>query len=370
MTAQIIIFLFFAFLGSILSVLFWIKKTDDRFANRVLSIYTLLFSYEIVYNCLQWSEIIFTTDYIHFYMTQFMLWLVYGPLLYIYVRRLVKNVSLQKSDIIVFAPALLLFALFVPYYFLSASDKYNAVMSNQVFHYALLPDYGIWMIIGVMFFYGIFTYQKFKNHINIGYKEGLWLQWFIGSYLGFVFLFALYIFLVRFQIMSYKYDYFIDAGIIFFIGMLAYFGFIQPDVFSGRKPINKVIPFVKYKKTGLSKALSLDLKDRLVTIMENEKPYLDNKLRLNNLSALLSVSRNQTSQVINEHFNLSFFDFVNKYRVEEAVKLLTHPNEEDLNITNIAYSVGFNNRASFYKAFKKFTNKTPTDFIQHQLVSK
>ena len=369
MTPQIIIFLFFAFLGVLLSILFWFKKTGDLFANRLLSIYTLLFSYEITYNCLQWSEIIYTTKYVHFHMTQFMLWLVYGPIVFIYVRRLTENVKFKKSDLLLFLPALLLFALFIPYYFLNATDKLDAIMNNQVFHYALFPNYGIWVIIGGMFFYGFYTYRKFKNDSKIGYKEGVWLKWFIGSYFGFVFLFALYIFLVRFNIMSYKYDYFIDAGIVFFIAMLGYFGFVQPDVFSGKKTIAQVIPFVKYKKTGLSKALSLDLKENLLQIMENEKPYHDNDLRLDNLAELLKVSRNQTSQIINEHFNLSFFDFINKYRVEEAVELLINPEDEDVNITHIAYGVGFNNRASFYKAFKKFTNKTPSYFLKHQLVS-
>ena len=369
MTPQIIIFLFFAFLGVLLSVFFWIKKTGDTFANRLLSIYTLLFSYEITYNCLQWSEVIYTPKFVHFHLTQFMLWLVYGPIVFIYVRRLVEKVTFKKSDALLFLPALLLFALFVPYYSLNGAEKLNAIMNNKVFQYAIFPNYGIWIVIVFMFFYGIYTYSKFKGHIKIGYKEGVWLKWFIGSYLGFVFLFALYIFLVRFNIMSYEYDYFIDAGIVFFIAMLAYFGFVQPDVFSGKKTISQVIPFVKYKKTGLSKALSLDLKENLLQIMENDKPYLDNDLRLDNLAELLKVSRNQTSQIINEHFNLSFFDFINKYRVEEAIILLSNPVDEDINITQIAYSAGFNNRASFYKAFKKFTNKTPSYFLKHQLVS-
>lgn len=36
---------------------------------------------------------------------------------------------------------------------------------------------------------------------------------------------------------------------------------------------------------------------------------------------------------------------------------------------HIAYDVGFNNRASFYKAFKKFTKNTPTNYIKHMKAS-
>ena len=103
--------------------------------------------------------------------------------------------------------------------------------------------------------------------------------------------------------------------------------------------------------------------------MDEDKPYLKNNLRLNDMAQLLNVSRHHASQIINEHFNLSFFDFINKYRVEEAKTMLMEYKKDDLNINQIAYSVGFNNRASFYKAFKKFTHATPTDYANHLKVS-
>ena len=79
--------------------------------------------------------------------------------------------------------------------------------------------------------------------------------------------------------MDPKYDYFIDAGIVFFIGMLTYFGFMQPDLFNGKLSISKIIPiYTKYSKSGLSKALGLDLKNSLIHIMEN-KIFLNTILR-------------------------------------------------------------------------------------------
>ncbi|WP_438423520.1 helix-turn-helix domain-containing protein [Aquimarina macrocephali] len=363
MKSQIILFLFFAFLGVLISLLF-LKKQGDRFANRILVIYTLLSCYEIIYNCLRWSGKLYTIEYVHLNMTHFPLWLIYGPLVYIYVRRVIFNTTFKKSDILFVIPILILILLLSPFYFLSAQNKYDTIVNNTVNDYILLPSYGIWIIIVFMIFYGGFTYQKFKKSTNVGYKEKNWLHWFIGAYFGFVFLFTLYIFLIRFEIMDAQYDYFIDIGIVFFVGVLVYFGFVQPDVFSGKKRIKNVANFFKYKKTGLSKQISMELKENLVQIMENQKPYLNSELRLDDLSDLLNSSRNHTSQVINEQFNLSFFDFINKYRIKDACKLLVDTDKKALNKTQIAYSVGFNNRTSFYKAFKKFTNQSPSSYSQ------
>ncbi|MEX0289787.1 MAG: helix-turn-helix domain-containing protein, partial [Flavobacteriaceae bacterium] len=191
-----------------------------------------------------------------------------------------------------------------------------------------------------------------------------WLKWFVGSYFGFVLAFFSYIFLVRFQIMDAKYDYFIDLIIVFFIGMLAFFGFVQPHVFEG-KSIKDLIPFVKYRKTGLSTALSLEMKEKLTTIMERDQLFLHNDLRLDDVARELNLSRNHASQIINEHFNLSFFDYINKYRVDEAKRLLLEHKSEGSTIAQLAYDVGFNNRASFYKAFKKFTDVSPSNYLKH-----
>jgi len=168
--------------------------------------------------------------------------------------------------------------------------------------------------------------------------------------------------------MDPSFDYLVDIAIVFFIGLLSFFGFVQPEVFEG-KSIKEILPFIKYKKTGLSAALSLEMKAKLLKIMQNEKPYLNNELRLDDLSRLMNLSRNHTSQIINEHFNLSFFDFINRYRITDAKNLLMNVEKNGLTVTQIAYDVGFNNRASFYKAFKKFAELSPTKYIEHTRAS-
>lgn len=351
-----------------LALFFFLRKRGDLYSNKVIALYTFFFSLEMFHNCLKWSGAFLNPWFTHLAESNAVLWMSYGPLVYFYVRHAVTGARSKVLDILWFVPSLIILVLYAPFYFKETNQKISIISRNVAYDYIVFPDFAIWIVILVMAAYGILTLFKFKDHRDLGYNQKLWLKWFTGTYFGFIFLFFIYVFLVRFEIMDYKYDYFVDAAITLFIFSLAYFGFVQPEVFNGKKQFKEVIPFVKYRKSGLSKEIALELSKKLGTIMENDKPFLNNELRLNDIADMLKVSRNQASQIINEYYNLSFFDFINKYRTEEAKQLLLKE-ENNLNISQIAYSAGFNSRASFYKAFKKFTNESPGGYLRHTTAS-
>ncbi|WP_343486792.1 helix-turn-helix domain-containing protein [Allomuricauda sp. d1] len=359
---HIILFYFFSFLGFVLGILFFLKRKGDGLANRILGVYVLLFSFELFYNCLKWSGYLIKEEFAHLNFVHSPLWLTYGPLVYIYVRQVIHKTRFKKADAWFLVPVVLVIVLTFPFFGLSAARKIEVLQQGTFFQNVYMPYNGIWVAIALMFFYAWLTYHRFGPRTNAKFRENKWLKWFVGSYFGFVFAFFFYVFVVRFNLMDYRYDYFVDIVIVIFIGMLSFFGFVQPEIFDGKR-IKEVVPFIKYRKTGLSDALSEEMKAKLLRIMKTDKPYLDNTLRLDDLASRLNMSRNHTSQIINQHFNLSFFDFINSYRIEEAKQLLAENDQKQATITQIAYDAGFNNRASFYKAFKKFENQNPTDYL-------
>ena len=96
--------------------------------------------------------------------------------------------------------------------------------------------------------------------------------------------------------------------------------------------------------------------------MTDEKLYLDQTLNLKTLAQKLSVSVNHLSQIINEMFNQNFHDFVNQYRVKECIKYLKDESNGRKTVLRIAFECGFNTKATFNSAFKKFTGMTPKEF--------
>ena len=127
-------------------------------------------------------------------------------------------------------------------------------------------------------------------------------------------------------------------------------------------------PVLKYAKSGLTKNQLLTYKQRLDQIMQARQEYLRPNLTLPKLAKRVGCSVNNLSQVINSGFGTSFFDYLNRYRVEHAKKLLTGLDCQSNAILHVAFTVGFNSNSAFYSAFKKYVGMTPAQYRQEQQV--
>lgn len=74
------------------------------------------------------------------------------------------------------------------------------------------------------------------------------------------------------------------------------------------------------------------------------------------------MSRNQLSFVINQGIGDSFYTFINKYRVEEAKRIIADPKNVNFTILSLAFEAGFPSKSSFHSIFKKLTGLTPTEY--------
>jgi AraC-like DNA-binding protein len=118
----------------------------------------------------------------------------------------------------------------------------------------------------------------------------------------------------------------------------------------------------KYAKSGLCPEQMRDYKIKLEEIMQSEQLYLRSDLTLPRLAKVVNCSVNHLSQVINSGFGISFFDYLNKYRVRHAMTLLGNTDQQSNVILNIAFAVGFNSNSAFYAAFKKCVGQTPAQY--------
>lgn len=118
----------------------------------------------------------------------------------------------------------------------------------------------------------------------------------------------------------------------------------------------------KYRSSSLSTPQSSTFLDKLNDIMENEKPYLDPNLSLRSLADMVGCTKENLSQVINEHLNVNFKNYINKYRVEIVKEKLADPKENQYVLMKIAFDAGFNSKSVFNAAFKKFTGQSPSQY--------
>ena len=160
-----------------------------------------------------------------------------------------------------------------------------------------------------------------------------------------------------------------------YVYAIGYLGLFKSEVFenpSTAASIRRMLPSMaggsagaggeKYGKSGLSEEKAESCLKSLLRLMETERPFTDPDLTLAGLAEKLGVTQHNLSEVINTRTGQTFFDFINKYRVECVAEGLRDPEKRNLKLLALALEAGFNSKSSFNAIFKRFTGRTPSDY--------
>ena len=353
----------FCFFGFILSLLILLRKAKEKFPNRILAVYLFSFAYWMFLHSLYWSGNLHTISFIHFKITDVIIWLLFSPLLIVYLRYYQTKKTIHLKDMIFILPLVVVVIACGKFYFLDAKTKLEVTEANCIKDLIPFINYLFWYVLAVNAIYLGIIYKYYLKNILREKMDHKWLKWFVGSYLFFFMLFIVQAILSEIIFKNQVFDYAVDFGVVISMLLTAYFGFSQPKDFDLQSNMNSSVKEAKYKNSGLRetevKSLGIDLK----RIMLEKKPFLNESIGLDDIALLLNISRNHASQIINKNFELSFFDYINLHRVEEAIKILKNK-DRVLSIEEVAFQVGFNNKSSFYKAFKKFADDKPSTYIK------
>lgn len=101
--------------------------------------------------------------------------------------------------------------------------------------------------------------------------------------------------------------------------------------------------------------------NRLEPLMTEQKPYRKDNLTSAELAAMLYTNRTYLSRYLNDYLGMTFYDYVNKYRLDESEKLIL---EDKKSVTEIATFCGFKDHSSFYRAFRKRHNMSPSEWLR------
>lgn len=376
----------FSFIGLFYSAKLLITKRNDGH-GWVLGTYLLLQSITILEYVFFWTKLIYR--YPLLCEVSLLFPLLYGPLLLVYLNRSFGNDSVLRSYALHLLPFVVLLGFKLPFYFAASDLKLfhtHDIIFGEFFQYY----YPVLMLLH-MASYSLVLIVAVRHQTGVGSMR-LWAKWLVGFFAFYVALTLLYYTLATNGLLTPVSDYFISLATCCTIFLVAWYGqgFVQiangtsiTDSLIERRDKEKsvsthemiiVAPLTrqrrsaltvseeKYRQSGLPKSLAGKLAEGLESLMEREKLYHQNDLRLDTLAEKLNSTKHFVSQVINQHFNMNFFEYINLKRIEEAKQLLKTTRREELNVIEVAYAVGFNNKGTFNSVFKKVTGSTPTEF--------
>lgn len=94
--------------------------------------------------------------------------------------------------------------------------------------------------------------------------------------------------------------------------------------------------------------------------MEKEKPYRNPNFKLVDLQGVLPMNRTYLSQFIHSEYDCSFYLFVNRYRVEEAKRLMKE--DPDIKMADVSLSCGFSSPSVFSRTFTAIAGLSPSEW--------
>lgn len=336
------------------SFLLFNKKTRN-IGNLILAGIMFLLSIQIIsmftISVGVWQYFIHYHKYIFFF---FQFSLLIAPLVYFYIRSLFSNgFAFKKIHIIHFLP----FIMFVTFsvFYLNQYKSFTILSSPLRFYSALILV--TQNLIYLVFISLILKKNKQKNNVssikNGNYRSTLLKMVISGLFLIWITNLNMFIIIDVLK----KNSWCPYTTNIYFCSL-----FIFMNVFLFFLLSNPSLLLRKYEKSRLEEKVKDILFDKLVQFMHQQKPYLNPKISLTDLSNLLSVPIRDLSQVINEKTGQSFYDFINEYRIEESKRLLKTYSRKEKYISEIFYSVGFKSKSTFNTVFKKITGFTPGEF--------
>lgn len=299
-----------------------------------------------------------------------------APALYLSILHFTSpHKAFKRQECLHFIPFLLFFCFMAPVAFMAGGSTW---VNTRVLPSVINTIMAFTMFVSIkaqMLIYWIQAWRKLKQHeknirvinSNTGEVSLNWLKYLL---LGIGFMLAIWYVSIFLQLGFMR----IYAPIGYLAGSLFIFYFLlaQKEIYPFDEPdLEDISTIIKEKSENnavrkrVPDERSNELKNKLEHLMQNEKLYLDNELSLPQLAREMAVSTHELSYLLNENFGINFFQFVNKYRVEEVKRLMLSEKHRHLNILGIAFSAGFNSKTTFNTTFKKETGIAPSQFMQH-----
>lgn len=272
--------------------------------------------------------------------------LLYGPLFLIYTKTLTDiNFQWQPRHLLHLTPL----ALSIVFYAVAP----NPLFAIRVFVLLQFTAYSLYSLALISKFVEA-QKQCTPNLVSINF------QWVAELFAGII---LIMIVSIRLDILHTELLFnSLTIFLLLIINLIGFRGALKPNVFLGVSEIN-ILAVQDLKERYANSALSPQLlkahAEKIEQMMLTERPYLEDDISLVSFAIKLDLSPRVVSQVINQHFEKNFSDYINDHRLTYAKSLLANTSSSEKNISEVIFESGFSSKTRFYTLFKQKTGLSP-----------
>ncbi|WP_420388512.1 helix-turn-helix domain-containing protein [Roseivirga sp.] len=300
-------------------------------------------------------------------------WYLIGPFLYFFVRRLFRQKIPRWEFILHLIPAIAFAAYIFPFVFWTKAEKISIFLSVfSIETYSV--DINHYLFSAHIFIYVVLAYRLFQKQSRLQYEisaePGLihdTLAKRILSYYLALSVFAFFFYAVTDIFYTQLYGTFQVIYLLYSVltHLIFYFILVRGGESGEEKAVNESPSDEndKYSSSSLSADEMKAIVEKVNTHVGQFEVYRNPDLRLRNVAEALEIPSHHISQSINQQKGENFFDLVNKFRVHGIQENLSDPKYANYTLVGIANEYGFKSASSFYRIFKKYTGKTPKEYV-------
>jgi len=322
-----------------------------------------------------------------------------GPMLYFYVRGVLKDDAyLSNKDWIHFVPSLLYLVNVSKYYFYSLDHK--LLFAERVIeHREIMLNFDPVLFSGnisyifrsvLVLIYtsaaATMVYKHFKDDIRSHFQNALIFRW-LTAFISFNYIMNISIFYYVGQLL---YNWNLNGSITvvswgaFLFGLIALIIlnlilFFFPDILYGLPRMDyklnkkKLVAFVEspdsldQSKSVKDFEISIEKLDLIASKLNEyalSNPYINPDFNLTIMSNDTKIPKHHISYFFKMYLNSDFTEWKNKARVDYVITIINSGDAENLTLDAISKKAGFVSRSTFINAFKSYTGKTPSEYFQ------
>lgn len=359
------VFLYFAaaLQAALLALALW-RRPANRPANRILAAWVALAGIDLAVKATYWHTL--GPEWFRAYRFVALFPFLYGSLFYLYVRALTRGTGFGWRDLrhlLGFALMLLLNS-----YVWVMDHAHLQAMSQRWF--AGERTIGFWFD-GPLLAYGLsyvaaalLRLRRYRHGLRERRSDAdrLSLRWIDAVAISQLVIWVLAVLVTAQQL----WDLWIINGYALLFGLVAgwvcvvgWFSLGQPPVVAEEEP---PVPPTASAGATADDARFDAVQARLGELMAGPTPlYLEPSLTIGQVAKRSGYPEYLVSSVINRRLGGSFWEYVNRLRVDAARERLADP-EDARTVLDIAYACGFTSKSTFNAAFKRQVGQTPSGY--------